>query len=116
MDIINSEKSRAQMRKGILEFAVLLTIAQGKVYASEMLDKLKAADLIVVEGTLYPLLSRLKQEGLLTYSWAESPAGPPRKYYELTAKGRATLVQLTGAWKSLAASVASLIKQYEKNS
>lgn len=115
MDIVTSEKARAQMRKGILEFAVLLIIAQGKVYASEMLEKLKAADLLVVEGTLYPLLSRLKHEGLLTYSWEESPAGPPRKYYELTAKGRATLAHLAGAWKSLAASITSLIKQYEKN-
>jgi PadR family transcriptional regulator PadR len=108
MDI---ENNKAQMRKGILEYAILLTIARGEIYASDILKELKQDNLIVVEGTLYPLLSRLKSEELLKYSWKESASGPPRKYYELTEKGKKFLEQLKETWEGLSKSVESLIKK-----
>ena len=104
------EESRSQMRRGMLEFCTLLIISRGKVYASDILQALKDADLIVVEGTLYPLLSRLKSDGLVEYDWQESPSGPPRKYYALTKKGRDKLAQFKSTWKLLVESVTSLIK------
>lgn len=103
------------MRKGSLEIAMLLIIARGEAYASDILEELKAADLLVVEGTLYPLLSRLRRDGLLTYRWEESRTGPPRKYYQLTPAGTETLVRLIGAWRSLEKSIHSLVKKYEKS-
>ncbi len=106
------ENTKAQMRKGILEFCVLLTIAQGEVYPSDILKELKEFNLIVVEGTLYPLLSRLKDGGLLEYRWEESKAGPPRKYYKLTEIGRNTLKQLEINWQELSKSIQSLIKKH----
>ncbi len=102
---IGSENQKAQMRKGVLEFCILLTISKEKKYASNIIQTLKEADLIVVEGTLYPLLSRLRQTELLTHTWEESQSGPPRKYYELTKKGRETLATLKQSWSSLAKSV-----------
>jgi PadR family transcriptional regulator PadR len=110
-----SENVQAQMRKGTLEFATLLSIGRGEAYASGILEELKAADLLVVEGTLYPLLSRLRQDELLTYRWEESKTGPPRKYYQLTDKGKETLGKLTGAWREVEKSINSLIKKYEKS-
>ncbi len=104
------ENSKAQMRKGSLEFCILLIISRGEVYASDILKDLKKADLIVVEGTLYPLLSRLKSLELLNYTWKESESGPPRKYYTLTEKGKKTLEQLKQTWNLLAKSIQSLIK------
>jgi len=101
--------TKADMRRGVLEFVVLLIISRGKIYASDILKKLKAADLLVVEGTLYPLLSRLKAEGLLEYKWEESKSGPPRKYYTLTASGRENVAQLKTTWKSLTNSVETLL-------
>lgn len=101
----------AQMKKGILEFAILLSIAKKPAYASDIIKDLKAADLIVVEGTLYPLLSRIKKAGLLDYSWVESLAGPPRKYYKLTTKGKQTLTQLEQSWQELVSSITTLKKQ-----
>jgi len=115
MEIQNIENSKAQMRKGTLEFAILLIIAKGNVYAGEILDELHRADLIVVEGTLYPLLNRLKREELLEYTWQESPSGPPRKYYSLTPEGKRMIQSLTNTWKSLSTSIQSLIENYEKN-
>jgi PadR family transcriptional regulator PadR len=104
------EEAKSQMRRGMLEFCTLLIIGRGKeVYASDILKQLKAADLIVVEGTLYPLLSRLKSDGLLDYDWKESTAGPPRKYYTLTAKGKEKLSQLRATWKSLVESITTLL-------
>src|SRR3979409_1559545 len=91
---LNVENTKAQMRKGILEFCILLIISKEEVYPSDILKELKEFNLIVVEGTLYPLLSRLKDGGLLEYRWEESKAGPPRKYYKLTEIGRNTLKQL----------------------
>ncbi len=102
--------AQAQMRKGLLEFCILLTIAKGETYASDILKELKVADLLVVEGTLYPLLSRLKTEGLLAYTWQESAAGPPRKYYRLTEEGKDYLKQLKATWSNLSGSINSLIR------
>ncbi len=104
------ENSKSQMRKGILEFCILLIISRGRVYSSDILLELKDADLLVVEGTLYPLLSRLKTSGHLDYSWEESKSGPPRKYYTLTDQGRTSLKELTLTWKALSKSINSLIK------
>ena len=103
------ETAKSDLRRGMLEFVVLLIIARGKVYASVILKDLKQADLLVVEGTLYPLLNRLKTEGLLEYTWEESKSGPPRKYYTLTKKGEDDLAQLKTTWKSLVTSVESLL-------
>lgn len=105
------QNTTAQMRKGLLEFAVLAIISGGEVYTSDILQELKTADLIVVEGTLYPLLSRLRTDGLLKYRWEESDSGPPRKYYSLTASGSETLGRLKNSWKDLTSSINSLLKQ-----
>lgn len=102
------EQAKASMRRGMLEFCILLTVSRGRVYATDILKRLKEADMLVVEGTLYPLLTRLKTEGLAEYEWEESASGPPRKYFSLTAKGREQLAQLKLTWKSLAASVDAL--------
>lgn len=105
----DGDNYRVQMRKGVLEFATLLAISRKERYSSEILDELKRADLIVVEGTLYPLLSRLNAAGVLKYTWEESPGGPPRKYYSLTPKGTEALAQLKDAWQTLSTSIASLL-------
>jgi len=102
MDI---ENIKAQMRKGILEYCILSLITENEIYASNILEKLKVASLIVVEGTLYPLLTRLKNDGLLEYRWIESTQGPPRKYYKLTQAGKAFLIELSKEWLSLQISV-----------
>lgn len=107
----SSQNTKAQMRKGILEFCILLIISRGRTYASEILLELKKADLIVVEGTLYPLLSRLRSAGLLEHSWEESKSGPPRKYYSLTDKGQEALRDLKDTWHNLVASIVSLSKK-----
>lgn len=98
------------MRKGLLEFCILLAISDDRAYSSDILKKLKDADLLVVEGTLYPLLSRLKTQGLVEYDWEESKSGPPRKYYELTKHGSETLKHLEKTWKQLLASISFLTK------
>ena len=110
MPEINVDNTRAQMRKGILEFCILLIISQGKTYASDILKELKAADLIVVEGTLYPLLTRLRNEELLSYDWEESASGPPRKYYSLTPQGRTFLKALSDTWENLDKSINMILK------
>ena len=110
---LNTENTKAQMRKGLLEFCILLIISNDKAYASDILDHLKKADLIVVEGTIYPLLTRLKNSGLLDYEWEESQSGPPRKYYRLTKKGEDTLKELSNTWGSLARSINTLIKKFK---
>ena len=89
---------KAQMRKGILEYCILAILSRGDSYAPRIIAELKAAEMIVVEGTLYPILTRQKNAGLLTYRWEESPQGPPRKYYTLTEKGREALRTLDQAW------------------
>lgn len=95
------ENTQVQMRKGILEYCILNIIARGEVYASNMIDELTSARMIVVEGTLYPILTRLKNSGLLEYKWVESKSGPPRKYYKLTDKGAKFLEKLTETWEEL---------------
>ena len=95
------ENTRAQMRKGILELCVLSIISDEEAYPSDIIAKLKASKLIVVEGTLYPLLSRLKNAKLLHYTWKESKSGPPRKYYHMTEEGTAFLKELLDTWKEL---------------
>lgn len=98
---ISTENVTSQMRKGILEYCILLIINKKPVYVSDIIAELKEAHLIVVEGTLYPLLSRLKNGGLLSYQWQESVQGPPRKYYELTDEGRGFLQELESAWNDV---------------
>jgi PadR family transcriptional regulator PadR len=97
-----AENTQTQMRKGILEYCVLLIISRGEIYASDIIAELKQAKLLVVEGTLYPLLTRLKNNGLLAYNWVESTSGPPRKYYVLTEDGKSILKQLDTTWQELA--------------
>lgn len=99
------ENTKAQMRKGILEYCILKLLSRDEAYASEMIRKLKSAELLVVEGTIYPLLTRLKNEGLLQYRWKESTEGPPRKYYLITPLGRGFLNELAKTWDDLVASV-----------
>ncbi|MBR1499757.1 MAG: PadR family transcriptional regulator [Bacteroidaceae bacterium] len=105
---MNVENSKSQMRKGMLEYCILLLLRQQPAYANEIISRLKEADMIVVEGTLYPLLTRLKNDGLLRYEWQESTQGPPRKYYALTHDGQAALEQLDIAWQELARTVGYL--------
>ena len=95
------ENTKAQMRKGVLEYCILSILKNGDAYTSEILSTLKSAEMIVVEGTIYPLLTRLKNAGLLTYRWEESTQGPPRKYYNLTDKGRKFLSDLEDSWNVL---------------
>ncbi|MEE4215757.1 MAG: PadR family transcriptional regulator [Bacteroidales bacterium] len=102
---MNVENNKAQMRKGILEYCILLVISGNSCYASDIINKLKEAKVIVVEGTLYPLLTRQKNAGLLSYRWEESSQGPPRKYYELTESGREYLAELDKSWDELVESV-----------
>ncbi len=110
----NLDNTKAQMRKGILEFCILLTIAQNKkIYAYDILNELKKNNLIVVEGTLYPLLNRLKREGLLEYTWLESKNGPPRKYYEVTKNGIEAIKNLNGAWQELSKTITSLLPPHD---
>ncbi len=97
----NLENTQSQMRKGVLEFCILSIISKGEVYPSDIIEKMKEARLIVVEGTLYPLLTRLKNSGLLSYTWIESNAGPPRKYYKLTPLGKEHLKELKKTWDEL---------------
>ncbi|MCO5234235.1 MAG: PadR family transcriptional regulator [Chitinophagales bacterium] len=101
MQEINVENTKVQMRKGILEYCILGIIAKGEVYASDILEDLKSANLLVVEGTVYPLLTRLKNAGLLTYEWKESTSGPPRKYFTLTEPGKKALIELSQTWNEL---------------
>ncbi|WP_345950430.1 PadR family transcriptional regulator [Mucilaginibacter sp. PAMB04274] len=104
------ENTQTQMRKGILEYCILSIIARGEIYASDIIAELKKAQLLVVEGTLYPLLTRLKNNGLLSYNWVESTSGPPRKYYVLSDEGLHVLQQLDKTWQELAFAVQSSIE------
>jgi PadR family transcriptional regulator PadR len=101
---------QSQMRKGVLVYAVLLLLKDGKVYSSEIIRALRSAELIVVEGTLYPLLNRLASDGLLAYEWQESEQGPPRKYYWLTGEGKTLLADLKVAYRKLHSSIQKLEK------
>ncbi len=105
---MNIDNAKSQMRKGMLEYCIMLLLRHRASYASDIIARLKEAELIVVEGTLYPLLTRLKKDGLLSYEWQESTQGPPRKYYSLTADGEATLNELDKAWQEIAHTVGVL--------
>jgi PadR family transcriptional regulator, regulatory protein PadR len=98
----------SSIRKGLLEFVILKIVARDKVYVADMLQRLSATEFATQEGTLYPLLSKLRREGLVEYEWQESTAGPPRKYYALTAKGKTQLGKLSEYWKELNATITDL--------
>jgi PadR family transcriptional regulator PadR len=102
---------KSQMRKGLLEYCILSIISRSEAYASDILETLKNAELLVVEGTLYPLLTRMKNEGLLSYRWQESTGGPPRKYYTLTPEGEQLLAQLNEEWQSICQAVNQVTNQ-----
>jgi len=103
--IMDIENVKSQMRKGFLEYCTLLILNKKPSYTSDIIEGLKSAHLIVVEGTLYPLLTRLKNDGLLAYEWVESTQGPPRKYYSLTEDGSSILEELGGAWNELSMAI-----------
>lgn len=102
---MKEDNAKIQMRKGIMDYCVLAILANGDSYAPRIIAELKEAQMIVVEGTLYPILSRQKNAGYLTYRWEESPQGPPRKYYTLTEEGRKYLASLDEAWENLMAQI-----------
>lgn len=112
---MNIENSKAQLRKGILEFCVLALLHKEEAYPSDLLQALKNAQLLVVEGTLYPLLNRLKNAGLLTYRWEESKSGPPRKYYSLTEQGKTFYNGLSASWIELRNAVETILKDKNRN-
>lgn len=103
---MNIENAQAQMRKGVLEYCILAIISEGEIYPTDVINRLKESNLLVAEGTVYPLLNRLKTMELLNYKWVESNSGPPRKYYQLTDKGRQFLTELNKTWHELAHAVA----------
>ena len=98
------------MRKGMLEYCILLLLKQQSAYANDIIQRLRDAEMIVMEGTLYPLLTRLKNDGLLAYEWQESTQGPPRKYYKLTTEGLESLTQLDASWEEISRTV-NFLKQ-----
>lgn len=102
---MNIDNTKAQMKKGLLELCVLSIIAEAEMYPSDIIKKLKASKMIIVEGTLYPLLNRLLKSDLLKYNWKESTSGPPRKYYQITDLGKTALAELMTTWKDLQAAV-----------
>lgn len=108
---MNIENTQSQMRKGVLEFCILSVIRKKEVYPSEIIVEMKAAELQILEGTLYPLLTRLKNAGLLSYRWEESPSGPPRKYFSLTKSGQSFYEELQITWTQLTKAVATLSKE-----
>ncbi|HEY9116750.1 MAG TPA: PadR family transcriptional regulator [Roseivirga sp.] len=111
---MNLENTQVQMRKGILEFCILHIISRGEVYASDMLEELTSAKIMVVEGTLYPLLTRLRKAGLVEYKWVESNSGPPRKYYTITSLGQDFVDSLDNTWQELVNSTSQIITKKSK--
>jgi len=109
------ENTKAQMRKGVLEFCILSIISDGEIYPGDIIKKLKASEMIVKEGTIYPLLSRLKNAELLAYSWKESTQGPPRKYYQITSQGKEFLHGLISTWEELQHAVNQSTKNLTNN-
>ena len=110
--MVNVDNTKSQMRKGMLEYCILLLLRHRPLYANDIITQLKFAEMIVVEGTLYPLLNRLKNDGLLKYEWQESTQGPPRKYYALTDEGEEALQQLDTSWNELTKTVNILHSKY----
>jgi PadR family transcriptional regulator PadR len=105
---MNAENAKAQMRKGVLELCILSILSRGDSYTTDLINQLKKEEMLVVEGTLYPLLTRQKNAGLLSYRWEESPQGPPRKYYALTPQGEEYLRQLEEGWDKLVKTVSAI--------
>lgn len=105
---MNIENTQSQMRKGILEFCILSIIKRGEAYPSDIIEEMKNAEMHILEGTLYPLLTRLKNSGMLTYRWEESSAGPPRKYFSLTQQGKQFYKELQQTWDELSNAVNTL--------
>lgn len=114
MEPINVDNIKAQMRKGILEYCILSILSEGDAYASAIINELKESEMIVVEGTLYPLLTRQKNQELLSYRWEESTQGPPRKYYSITPRGRAVLAELDNVWADLVGTISRIRKNSTK--
>ena len=108
------ENTKAQMRKGVLEYCILSILKDGEAYTSDILETLKNAKMLVVEGTVYPLLTRLKNSGLLAYRWEESTSGPPRKYYSLTETGKLFLNELNTTWSDLQTEVKKVTREKTK--
>lgn len=111
---MNVENAQAQMRKGVLEFCILAIISEEEIYPTDIISRLKQSNLLVAEGTVYPLLNRLKTMDLLTYSWVESNSGPPRKYYKLTASGKKFMNELHKTWIELSDAVSNNTKHLKK--
>lgn len=108
---MNIENTQSQMKKGILEFCILSVIRRGEAYPSDIVEEMRAANMSILEGTLYPLLTRLKNAEMLTYRWEESSSGPPRKYFSLTKKGEAFYKELEETWTELSSAVNALTKK-----
>ncbi len=108
---MNIENTQSQMRKGVLEFCILSIIKRGEAYPSDIIEEMKSANLQILEGTLYPLLTRLKNADLLSYRWVESSGGPPRKYFTLTEKGAAFYAELESTWKEMSGAVERVINK-----
>lgn len=111
---MNIENTQSQMRKGVLEFCILSVIQRGEAYPSDIIEEMKKANLQLLEGTLYPLLTRLKNADLLNYRWVESSGGPPRKYFSLTEKGAAFYRNLEQTWREMADGVERVISSEGK--
>ena len=107
---MNIENTQSQLKKGVLEYCILSIIMNGEVYPSEIIEKMKSANLVILEGTLYPLLTRLKNADLLSYRWVESNSGPPRKYFSLTDKGKEFYLSLQQTWMEINTAVQSITK------
>jgi PadR family transcriptional regulator PadR len=112
LESMNTDNAKAQMRKGVLEYCILLILSKHDAYASDLIASLKTSEMIVVEGTLYPLLTRQKNAGLLSYRWEESTQGPPRKYYTLTEQGRQFLKDLDKDWDELVQAVQNIREKH----
>ncbi|GAA4742080.1 hypothetical protein GCM10023229_21850 [Flavisolibacter ginsenosidimutans] len=115
-EAMNIENTQSQMKKGILEFCILSIIRRGEAYPSDIVEEMRAANMNILEGTLYPLLTRLKNAEMLTYRWEESNSGPPRKYFSLTEKGEAFYKELEQTWVELSNAVNALTKNGQPNS
>ena len=114
MNDINTDNVKSQMRKGVLEYCILSILDNADAYASSLIEELKKAKMIVVEGTIYPLLTRQKNQGLLTYRWEESQQGPPRKYYSITPKGQELLAEMDNVWQDMVETIAFIRNKNEQ--
>jgi PadR family transcriptional regulator, regulatory protein PadR len=112
---MNLDNTQSQMKKGILEFCILSVIKRGEAYPSDIVEEMKQANMQILEGTLYPLLTRLKNAGMLSYRWEESNSGPPRKYFSLTDQGQLFYSELEKTWRELSNGVERVINEHRQN-